>query len=204
MADFPRAIKRLWQLGLFKNIQIHYDSEDESELDLVIKVEENYILGEIQFRGNKKIKKRKFEDEIEITKGQRIQPNSLTELSNKIKDIYSEKGYLNVSIMPSLVPPSEDLASESVKGKDLIRDVMFTIEENNKIKIKNIIFDGNNSFSDFRLRWEMKETKRQPWYLFWRSTFDKEKFEEDKNLISTFIETKVLEIFTLQKIPSFI
>ena len=28
LADFPRAIKRLWQLGLFKNIQIHYESED--------------------------------------------------------------------------------------------------------------------------------------------------------------------------------
>ena len=29
LADFPRAIKRLWQLGLFKDIQINYDKEDE-------------------------------------------------------------------------------------------------------------------------------------------------------------------------------
>tara|TARA_Y100001970_G_scaffold291017_1_gene426712 strand:+ start:1341 stop:3755 length:2415 start_codon:yes stop_codon:yes gene_type:complete len=199
LADFPRAIKRLWQLGLFQNIQIHYDNEDQGELDLVIKVEENYILGEIQFKGNKKIKKRKFEDEIDITKGQRIQPNTLTELSKKIKDIYSEKGYLNVSIVPSLTLPSEEPASESIKGKDLIRDVIITVVENNKVKIKNIIFDGNNSFSDFRLRWEMKETKRQPWYLFWRSTFDKEKFEEDKNLISTFYRNKGFRDFHFTK-----
>ena len=88
LADFPRAIKRLWQLGLFKDIQINYDKEDEEGLDLVIKVEENYILGELKFEGNKKIKDRKFEDEINITKGQRIQPNTLIELSKEIKDIY--------------------------------------------------------------------------------------------------------------------
>ena len=27
--DFPRAIKRLWQLGLFQDIQIQYDKETE-------------------------------------------------------------------------------------------------------------------------------------------------------------------------------
>ena len=190
LADFPRAIKRLWQLGLFKDIQINYDKEDEEGLDLVIKVEENYILGELKFEGNKKIKDRKFEDEINITKGQRIQPNTLIELSKEIKDIYLDKGYLNVSISPSIELPSEELASDAIKGKDLIRDVIFSIKENNKVKIKNIIFDGNDSFSDFRLRWEMKETKLQPWYMFWRSTFDKKKFDEDKDLLSTFYRNK--------------
>ena len=190
LADFPRAIKRLWQLSLFKDIQINYDKENAEGIDLVIKVEENYILGELKFDGNKKIKDRKFEDEINITKGQRIQPNTLIELSKEIKDIYLDKGYLNVSISPSIELPSEELASDAIKGKDLIRDVIFSIKENNKVKIKNIIFDGNNSVSDFRLRWEMKETKLQPWYMFWRSTFDKKKFDDDKALLSTFYRNK--------------
>ena len=42
--DFPRAIKRLWQLGLFQDIQIQYDKETEDGLFLTIKVKENYIL----------------------------------------------------------------------------------------------------------------------------------------------------------------
>ena len=53
---------------------------------------------------------------------------------------------------------------------------------------------GNNSFSDFRLRWQMKETKQQPLYMFWRSNFDNSSFKEDIDLLSTFIETKVIEI----------
>ena len=53
--DFPRAIKRLWQLGLFQDIQIEYEKETEDGLFLVIKVIENYILGDIKYDGNRKV-----------------------------------------------------------------------------------------------------------------------------------------------------
>ena len=43
-ADFPRAIKRLWQLGLFQDIQILYDEETNEGLSLTIIVKENLIL----------------------------------------------------------------------------------------------------------------------------------------------------------------
>ena len=46
-ADFPRAIKRLWQLGLFQDIQIQYDEETDEGLSLTIIVKENFILGEV-------------------------------------------------------------------------------------------------------------------------------------------------------------
>ena len=54
--DFPRAIKRLWQLGLFQDIQLQYEKETDDGLFLVIKVVENYILGDIRYEGNKKLK----------------------------------------------------------------------------------------------------------------------------------------------------
>ena len=55
-SDFPRAIKRLWQLGLFQDIQIQYDEETNEGLSLTIIVKENFILGEITYEGNKKLK----------------------------------------------------------------------------------------------------------------------------------------------------
>ena len=48
-ADFPRAIKRLWQLGLFQDIQIQYDEETDEGLSLTIIVKENFILGAYVF-----------------------------------------------------------------------------------------------------------------------------------------------------------
>ena len=189
-ADFPRAIKRLWQLGLFQDIQIQYDEETDEGLSLTIIVKENFILGEIKYEGNKKLKDRKLEEEITLAKGQRIKPNTLHETEESIRKIYAEKGYLNVMIDSELAIPEEETTFFEGKGKDLVRDIVFNIQENNKIKIGKVIFEGNNSFSDFRLRWQLKETKQQPWYMFWRSTFDKKKFDEDMNLVSTFYRNK--------------
>jgi len=188
--DFPRAVKRLWQLGLFQDVQIVYDEQTKDGVSLIIKVKENFVLGEIQYNGNKKIKDNKIEDEINISTGQRIKPNTLNSVKKTIKTLYAEKGYLNAQISYNIVMPDKKSTLYKEAGKGLVRDVVFEIKENKKTKIKNIIFKGNESFSDFRLRWEMKETKQQPWYLFWRSNFEKKKFEEDMNLISTFYKNK--------------
>ena len=189
-ADFPRAIKRLWQLGLFQDVQIKYDEESDEGLSLSINVKENYILGQIIFNGNKKIKDRKFDDEITLSKGQRIKPNTIRETKELIQNLYIEKGYLNTIITSQLSMPEGETILFGGKGKELVRDVVFTIQENKKTKINKIIFEGNEAFSDFRLRWQMKETKQQSWYFFWRSSFDKKKFEDDMALISTFYRNK--------------
>ena len=79
----------------------------------------------------------------------------------------------------------------------MIRDLAFKIEENKKVKIGKIVINGNESISDLRLRWEMKETKQQPWYFFWRSTFDKKKFDEDKNLLTAYYRNKGYRDFNI-------
>ena len=188
--EFPRAIKRLWQLGLFQDIQIRYDSETEEGLSLTIIVKENLILGSLIFEGNQKIKDRKLEDELSLSSGQRIKPNTPHETVEKIKTIYAEKGYLNAIIEPVLEIPEEESSLFDGKAKDLVRDIVYHIEEKNKVKIGKILFQGNESFSDFILRWKMKETKQQRWYLFWRSTFDDKKFKEDIDLGSQHYRNK--------------
>ena len=185
-SEFPRAVKKLWKLGLFKNIQILYEEETKEGISIIILVDENFILGNIEYDGNKKIKDKKFEEEILITKGQRIESNTIKNISNQIKNLYKEKGYLNVDVNPSIVMPSKDMQTFNQKSKGLMRNIKFKIVENDKIKIKNIQFVNNEVFSDFRLRWKMKEVKEQPWYLFWRSPFNEKKLNEDKALISKF------------------
>ena len=113
--DFPRAIKRLWQLGLFQDIQLQYENETNDGLSLTIKVKENYVLGNIKYEGNKKIKDTKFEEELGLTRGQRIKPNSLNLANNIIKDLYNEKGYLNAKISSELIIPKNDPKKKSLR-----------------------------------------------------------------------------------------
>ena len=47
----------------------------------------------------------------------------------------------------------------------------------------------------------MKETKQQPFYMFWRSTFDNSNFKEDLELLSTFYRNKGYRDFEILKIP---
>ena len=55
-ADFPRAIKRLWQLGLFQDVQIKYD--EESDEDAADEQEED----EVEEQNIKKRKKKEKGD----------------------------------------------------------------------------------------------------------------------------------------------
>ena len=198
-ADFPRAIKRLWQLGLFQDIQLQYEKETEDGLFLVIKVVENYILGDIKYEGNRKIKESKFEEELGLTRGQRIKLNTLNITRNLIEKLYAEKGYLNAEVNPLLLIPDNNSDINVSKNSELTRNIVFNISENKKTKINKIIFKGNNSFSDFRLRWQMKETKQQPFYMFWRSTFDNSNFKEDLESLSTFYRNKGYRDFEILK-----
>ena len=50
-ADFPRAIKRLWQLNLFQDIQIHFNEETKEGFSITIEVKENFVLGKINYNG---------------------------------------------------------------------------------------------------------------------------------------------------------
>ena len=54
--EFQRAVKRLWNLGLFEDVQLRLDSSSLENLSVSIIVKETPILSDILFEGNKKIK----------------------------------------------------------------------------------------------------------------------------------------------------
>src|SRR5690606_30570661 len=59
-------------------------------------------------------------------------------------------------------------------------DMRIGIDRGKKIKIRKINFEGNELFSDARLRATMKNTKRRNFFRFWKaSKFIPEKYRED-------------------------
>ena len=195
--EFPRAIKRLWQLGLFDDIQLRYDNETEDGLSLTIVVKESSVLGNVHYEGNRKIRDSKFEEELNLTTGQRIKPNLLHEKIKKVKELYAEKGYLMAEVGAELTDAENELNLFGGKAKGITQDIIFRIKENGKVKLRNIQFKGNETYSDLRLRLAMKETKQQRWYLFWRSTFDQDKFEEDIDNVRKYYRNKGYRDFNI-------
>ncbi len=172
--DIQKAIKQLWALNMFSDIQVVMEKEVAGSVFLVLKVEEYPRLEKIELEGNKKIKKKDIEKELSFYKGQVVGPQESKKAAKKIKKLYAEKGYLLAEVEPKL--------REGAENKRVI--LRFKINEGNKVQIEGINFQGNTAFTDKKLRKAFKETQENGFWFFGGGDFDREKYEEDlKHLI---------------------
>ena len=183
-SDISTAITRLWDLGLFEDVNIVLNNESQYGVEITIKVAESPILNQVLFEGMT-VREARFREKLEIKSGQRIKPNSLDKASRKITEIYKEDGYFNVEVSPSVVVPQD-----TIVRVDYARDILFTIKENKKYQLKNIVFEGNNSFSNRKLRKELSNTKQKKWWTFWVKNYDPKTFNEDKATLTSFYQNE--------------
>ena len=192
-ADISAALTRLWDLNLFDDIDIVLNNESQYGVEITINVVESPTLNSVIFRGNS-MREGRFLDKIDLKLGQRIRPGSLYSSSNMIKQIYQEDGYFNVEVEPSIEVPQDTLVRNAYA-----RDVIFTIKENEKFRLRNINFVGNKNFPDKKLKKEFKETKERKWYNFWVKSFNDKLLKEDKDLLTTFYQNEGYRDFNFVK-----
>jgi outer membrane protein insertion porin family len=73
---------------------------------------------------------------------------------------------------------------EKIKDRILLA---YIIDEGDEVVIREIIFEGNEAFEDDDLASEFDDTDEASWWKFWNSAnFNKDKFEEDKKLLTNF------------------
>ncbi len=174
-----QAIKQLWSLGIFSDIKILLDRKVGDGAYLLIQVKEYPKLNNITIKGNDKLSKKDIQEQINLVKGQIVNPQDLSTLVYDVRKKYEEKGYLLAKINPELEPVA-DTAGAPV-------NLVVNIDEGKEVKIKSITFSGNHAFSSGDLRGAMKDTKEAVWWMFWQSAkFDKKKFEKDKQNIVDF------------------
>lgn len=174
--DIQKAMKQLWSLDLFSDIQVLLDKEVGNSVYLILKVEEYPRLSRIELEGNKKIKKKNLEKELDFYKGQRLSPQSIRKAETKIKKMYEEKGYLLAEVASSL-------RDEKDRDRKVLR---FKIKEGNKVVIEGIRFHGNKHFTDKKLRKQLKDTEENGFLFFGGGDFDAEKYNEDLNNLVDF------------------
>ena len=181
-SDISTEITRLWDLGLFDNIDIVLNNESQYGVEITIQVKESPILNQVLFKGMT-VREARFKEKIEIKSGQRIKPNSLEKAARKITEMYKEDGYFNVEVSPSIIAPQDTIVRVNFS-----KDVLFTVKENKKYKLKSITFEGNESFSDRKLRKELTNTKQKKWWSFWVKNFNRKTFNEDKEALLSFYQ----------------
>ena len=173
---FSSAINSLWRLNVFSDVQIFITNTFENSLDLKIIVEESPIINSISFQGCDKIKENNLKEKIDIKSMQRTSLSDIYRAKNTIISTYLDKDFHNVNIKYELISSNDEH----------LKDLLFIIEEGNKVKIKEIQFNGNNSFKKSELIKVFTNTKERRWYKFWKGSFIQEEFDVDIKNLETF------------------
>ena len=188
--DFSRGVKQLWKSGLFDDVQIYVQDETEEGIFITIVVKEAPILGKIVISGDKKVSKTKIEEAVGLRVGQRIPNYKIEAGKSKVLELYSEEGFLLANVEVSLDSVKADTSITNLKRAENTRNLKISINEGGRVKIGEIEFIGNKNISDRKLRRALKETKQQRWYLFWRSSFDDNKYQDDKDKLKAFYQKR--------------
>ena len=174
-----KAIRNLWDEGIFSDVEIAVEKEINGVVYLVISLKPRPKLSRFRFEGINRREADKLREEITLYSGKTITENLVFNTQNKIKGFYREKGYYGVKV--DIHRQTDSLMNDSE---------MFTIhvEKGNKIKIGTLDFEGNNSVPTWKLRLAMKDTKQKAfWRFFKRSKFSTSAYDRDKvALISKF------------------
>lgn len=170
--------RRLWQTGFLDDLKVETEKTPQG-VNVIFKVQERYLVKDIEYTGNKKISKddisKKLQDEnITIRTDQPFDPFVGKKVTNALEKLMVEKGLQFGKATYKLEPINESMAN-----------LKFVVDEGPKAKIGEINFVGNKVFSDGKLKDAMKDTKEH-WMFSWISRhddFEKEKFEKDKERV---------------------
>ncbi len=173
--EITKSINKLWKHGLFGDVEISATKIMGDKIFLDIYLKERPRLSKFKFNGISKAEADDLRDEIKLIRGSQVTDDLLNVTTNRIKNYYIEKGFYNSDV--DIVQKEDSLMPNTV-----VLDI--TIAKNNRIKIEEIIFHGNEVFTGSRLRRLMKDTKQKTWYNpFKSSKYIESKFKDDKKKI---------------------
>ena len=173
--ELPHAIKSLWNLKLFTDVQILQEKAIGDVIFLEIVVQERPRFTRHSFKGVKK----SYHDDLNaivnkfLIKGGIVTENAKVSTSAGMGALLRDKGYLDATV--SIEEIKDDQAANSVR-------LEYNITRGPRVKIQSITFSGNNNATAGKLRGKMENTKRkQKWFS--TSKLVKSEYEDDKKSI---------------------
>ena len=180
--EISSIIKKLWNLQLFSDINFYVTKFDGDRVWLEIEIEELPTLGEVKITGIKSGKIDPLIDETELSPGKKLSESFLTNTKNYIINKFKKDGFINTKVNFNLIEDS--LKSNTFK-------MLVNLDLGERVKIKDIDFEGNKIFSDKKLRSQLKKTKRSFPLRFWKkSKLLEEEYAEDKQNLLDFFKEK--------------
>lgn len=154
---FNNAIKKLWDEKVFSNVKITLTKVVEDKIFIDIYVEERPRLTRFKFNGINKTETDNIRDVIKLFRGEVVTPNLIMSTKAKIRDYFDDKGFLLAEIKTTEI-------IDSVGGAPGVI-LEFDIDKGEKVRIGDIVINGNEELDDYQVQKAMKDTKRKSNFL---------------------------------------
>ncbi|MCP4572015.1 MAG: outer membrane protein assembly factor BamA [bacterium] len=166
-----QAIRSLFATKKFSDVFL-YRQDTVGGVRVIVNLQEFPRVRSIHFRGIDKVKEKDLREAFPVQVGQFANPAVVRRNLEPLREVYYEKGYYNVTMD----------TDSTVVDADNMEDLVVTVYEGRKVKVKTISFAGNDNLDAGGLRSAMEQGTSG----FLRSgTFKKKQFEEDSERIET-------------------
>ena len=144
-------IKLIYKMGYFDDVKVEIESF-EGGVKLFYIIKEKPTITRVEFQGNKELDDAKLKEKLTITPGSIADTVLIQDNATIIGKIYEEDGYWLSNIVPVVKKISDDEVS-----------LTYQIDEGTKVKVRNILFEGNRNISSKKIK-KVMDTKE--WWLF--------------------------------------
>lgn len=175
-----QAVSRLWSQRYFSDVKVIAELDGDL-VNLEVYLQERPRVYRWQFEGIRKGEATTLSDDMKLKRGTELSDYVLDKNINLIKKHYVAKGFRNVEVTPRI--ENDSVIVNAV-------NVTFVVKKNERVRIGAIDFEGNEEFTDKRLRRTMKKTHQKSINIFQNTKFNETEYENDKENILDFYNSK--------------
>ncbi|MDT0539292.1 MULTISPECIES: BamA/OMP85 family outer membrane protein [Croceitalea] len=169
--EISAVIKKLWGLELFSDVAMYQTKIEDGKVFLELNILERPTLSKVTIYGIKKRKIQAIIDDTDLKKGKKITESLIANTKGYLENKYKKQGYLNAKTTIATAKDTSGTNSESM---------VINVKKGDKVKISDIVFEGNDKLAAKRLKKALKNTKQKKFYRFWKkSKYIEDDFRED-------------------------
>lgn len=169
-----KDVRELWGSGYFEDIEVDLERTDLGVI-LRFTVRERPNVSKVDFEGNDAIDDDDLKEAVEVKENTVLSQPAIQRATQKIRDMYAEKGYFLAEAKPEVVPQ---------KDNEVI--IRFRVVEHNQVSVRRITFIGNQAASDAELRAVMFTGATSLLAFGSGGPFRQDAFERDLAVISAY------------------
>jgi outer membrane protein insertion porin family len=175
-----RDIKNLYSTGLVENVEVTTE-DSKGGVAVIVKVTGRGAIGEVVFAGNSRFDNDRLRKEVDVKVNEPVDESKLFTGANKIREMYSKKGYADVRV---------DYNTQPLQTAGFVR-VVYNITEGERGIIHDIRFEGLTALKEKALRSKMKLKEKRLWHLWGKSgKLNNDDLQEDIRTVERAVQDK--------------